>query len=83
MRKHPWIAKLLCKLIRQQHPDLEFLSVRLAINPVFRPHPDRNSLERESVVLGLTRLQGGRLWIAGLPGERGANAIRNVSTEGE
>ncbi|CAE7467613.1 GIP, partial [Symbiodinium sp. CCMP2592] len=82
-RRHPWLVKLLCKLVRQQHPDLEFLSVTVAVNLVFRPHKDRNSLERESVVLGLTRFQGGQIWIEGIPGERGNNAIRHIDNEGE
>ena len=82
-RKHPWLTQLLCKMIRQQHPDLEFLSVSIAINMVFRPHRDRNSLERESVVIGLSRFQGGQLWIEGLPGEKGNTAVRYTDKDGQ
>ncbi|CAE7032769.1 GIP [Symbiodinium sp. CCMP2592] len=82
-RRHPWLVKLLCKLVRQQEPDLEFLSLSMAINLVFRPHRDRNSLERESVVLGLSRFQGGQLWTEGLPGECGNTAIRHIDNEGQ
>ena len=82
-RKHPWLTQLLCKMIRQQHPDLEFLSVSIAINLVFRPHRDRNSLERESVVIGLSRFQGGQLWIEGLPGEKGNTAVRYTDKDGQ
>ncbi|CAE7168455.1 unnamed protein product, partial [Symbiodinium necroappetens] len=71
------------EVVRQHHPDLEFLSVSIAVNLVFRPHRDRNSLERESVVLGLTRFQGGQLWVEGVPGENGNNVLRCVNNEGE
>ncbi|CAE7437106.1 RE2 [Symbiodinium sp. CCMP2592] len=82
-RRHPWLVRLLRKLVRQQEPDLEFLSLSMAINLVFRPHRDRNSLERESVVLGLSWFQGGQLWIEGLPGELGNTAIRHIDNGGQ
>eukprot|EP00439_Symbiodinium_sp_Y106_P064072 s2258_g10.t1 len=43
-------------MVRQHHPDLEFLSVSVGINLAFRPHRDRNSLERESTVKGAANL---------------------------
>ena len=78
-RRHPWLTRLICKLVRQQHPDLEFLSISLAVNLVFRPHKDRNSLERDSVLLGLTKFEGGQLWLEGLQGEEGNNIVRRTS----
>ncbi|CAE7336713.1 unnamed protein product, partial [Symbiodinium sp. CCMP2592] len=82
-RRHPWLTRLLTKLVRQHHPDLEFLSVGVGINLAFRPHRDRNSLERESVLFGITRFIGGQLWIEGLPNEKGNTAIRRVDSSDE
>ena len=82
-RRHPWLTRLLTKMVRQHHPDLEFLSVSVGINLAFRPHRDRNSLERESVLFGVSRFIGGQLWVEGLPGEKGNNAIRRVDDNEE
>ena len=78
--RHPWLTRLLTKLVRQHHPDLEFLSVGVGINLAFRPHRDRNSLERD---FGITRFIGGQLWIEGLPNEKGNTAIRRVDSSDE
>ena len=80
--RHPWLTRLLTKMVRQHHPDLEFLPIGVGINLAFRPHRDRSTLERESVLFGPASL-GGQLWIEGLPGEKGNNAIRRVDCNEE
>ena len=45
---------------------------------VYKPHKDRNSLERESAFSGITKFHRGRLRIEGLPGEQNNDVLQEV-----
>ena len=80
-RRHPWLTRLLTKLVRQHHPDLEFLSIGVGVNLAFRPHRDRNTLQRDSVLFGISRFIGGQLWVERLPGEKVLTETRSQRHE--
>ena len=42
----------------------------LSINTVYKPHKDCNTLERDSVLIGLSKFDGGQLWLESETGSR-------------
>ena len=62
-RRRPWLTRLLTKLVAQSQPGFSFLSVNLSVNTIFKPHKDHNTSERDSVLLGLSKFDGGQLWL--------------------
>ena len=80
-RRLPWLTNLLTKFVRQHNPELEFLAVRVEANMVFRPHRELGGSQRDTAILGITRFEGGQLWIEGLPGEGSNTALRVVEED--
>ena len=73
--KRPWLTRLLTELVVQNQPAFFFTSITMSINTVFRPHKDRNTLERDSAILGLSKFEGGQLWVEDETGnQRGRGA---------
>ena len=62
-RKRPWSTRLLTKLVAQTQPGSSFLLTTMSVNTVFKPRKDRNTLERDSFIMGLSKFEGGKLWI--------------------